>query len=270
MSAPAILDVHAIRVVLGGRLVLDDVSMSIEPGGVIGLVGPNGAGKTTLLRALAGIALVAAGSIGVNGQRPAKLSRVERAKLIGYLPQDRSVHWPLSVRRIVELGRLPHLEPWQAAADSDAAAVEQALQVTDTLALAERSISTLSGGEAARVAIARMLAGEPRVILADEPTASLDPAHKLEVLELFRGLARAGRAVVAVLHDLTLAARYCDRIVMLNAGHIVADGTPHDVFSASRLSRIFGIEAKVVADRDGLVILPWASHRATAPPRHIA
>ncbi|MDX2144749.1 MAG: ABC transporter ATP-binding protein [Rhodospirillaceae bacterium] len=247
---------------LDERRVLEDVSLSVGAGSVVGLVGPNGAGKTTLLRAVAGIAPLSAGTISVNGCPHARLSRAERAKMIGYLPQDRAVHWPLTVRRIVELGRLPHLEPWRAVTAMDAAAVRQALHDTDILALAERSISTLSGGEAARVAIARMLAGEPKVILADEPTAGLDPAHKLEVLALFRRLAGAGRAVVTALHDLTLAARYCDRIVMLQSGRMVADGAPQDVFSAPLLSAVFGIDAKIAKLADELVILPWASRRA--------
>jgi iron complex transport system ATP-binding protein len=259
-----LLNVRNLCVHIGARKILNAITIDLKPGEMVGLIGPNGAGKTTLLRALAGLVEPTHGQVLLNNVPHNVHDRRARARIIGYLPQDRTLHWPLSVRRLVELGRLPHLETWQTPAAADNEAVARALRDADVAALADRSVAGLSGGETARVAIARVLAGEPSIVLADEPMAGLDPGHKLEILDLFHRLSRVGRIVVVVLHDLTLAARYCDRLIMLSAGHVDADGAPVDVLSPQRIAEVFEIDAKILRDNGSLMILPWASTRARA------
>ncbi|MSO99382.1 MAG: ABC transporter ATP-binding protein [Rhodospirillaceae bacterium] len=258
IAQPRILDTRSLSVSLGGRSVLSDIDVRLTPGTLIGLIGPNGAGKTTLLRALAGLARPASGEVKLDNRDLTEWPRAALAKHIGYLPQDRAIHWPLSVRRIAGLGRLPHLDMWQRASADDERHIARALHQADVEHLAERPVTSLSGGEQARAAIARLLAGEPTVILADEPTAGLDPAHKLRVLELMRSLAAEGRIVVVVLHDLTLAARYCDRLLLMADGRLAADGAPGQVLTHAALAASFGLGAKITHEDGALVVLPWS------------
>lgn len=236
------------RVSHGGSLPVDGV---FPAGQMVGLLGPNGAGKSTLLKAMAGC-LPHDGVIRVDGRPLTALSRQERARLIGYLPQDHTLHWPLTVRRMVSLGRLPHGEMSETAPE-----VEQALRETDLLMLAERRVPTLSGGERARAHLARVLAGEPRVLLADEPVAALDPAHQVAVLALLRRQARRlHRAVVVVLHDLSLAARFCDQVVLLDRGQVVVAGPPSQVMADVRLAQVYETDFLIGALEEYPVVLP--------------
>jgi iron complex transport system ATP-binding protein len=237
---------------LSGRTILSDVSLRVETGEFVAIVGPNGAGKTTLLRAALGL-LPAGGMIEVLGTPLQRLSLAERARRIAYLPQGHVFHWPLAVAEIVALGRLPR------GAGADRAAVARAIAATGIGEFAERPVTTLSGGERARVALARVLATEAPLILADEPTASLDPRYQLAVMGILRRHAEAGGAVVAVVHDLALAARSADRIVVMDRGRIVADGSPRDVLSAERLTEVFGVVAEVIDVRGAPVIVPWST-----------
>jgi iron complex transport system ATP-binding protein len=254
-AIPDILKVTGLSVTLGGRRVLDGVDLAVKPGEVVVVVGPNGAGKTTLLRAVAGL-LSSKGTVAIEDTPLSRLSLAERARRVAYLPQGHVFHWPLAVEDIVALGRLPR----GAGADlsqSDRVAVMRAMTDTGVADHAGRAVTTLSGGERARVALARVLATEARLILADEPTASLDPRYQLVVLDILRRHANDGGAVVAVLHDLGLAARRADRIVVLDQGRIVADGAPREVLTKTLLAKTFGVNAQIVTLVDAPVVIPW-------------
>ncbi|MEX0851822.1 MAG: ABC transporter ATP-binding protein [Bauldia sp.] len=253
MSEP-ILGLANLAVTFARRTVVAEVTLSIHAGEFVVVVGPNGAGKTTLLRAIAGL-VPAVGAVTLAGTPLGRLSLAERARRVAYLPQGHVFHWPLPVAEIVALGRLPR----GAGADLsavDRAAVARAMVATGIAAHAARSVTTLSGGERARVAIARVLATEAPLILADEPTASLDPRYQLVVVDLLRRHAQGGGAVVAVLHDLSLAARSADRVVVMDEGRIVADGAPRAVLTAERLAQTFGVNAEIAEVRGVPVVVP--------------
>jgi iron complex transport system ATP-binding protein len=239
------LTADGVSVRLGGATIVERASLSLRGGELVALVGPNGAGKTTLMRALAGL-VPAEGSIMLAGNPLASMKPGQRARHIAYLPQGHIFHWPMPVAAIVMLGRAPHADPFSSASPQDRAAVAHALATTETEVFAQRPVTTLSGGEKARVALARALATQAPVLLADEPTAALDPRHQLVVMELLRTAARGGNAILAILHDLTLAARFADRVLVMDKGRIVADGTPNEALSAERLATVFGIEAATV------------------------
>ncbi|KRT55693.1 ABC transporter ATP-binding protein [endosymbiont of Ridgeia piscesae] len=221
------------------REILQGINCHLDTGELVGIIGPNGAGKSTLLRLLAGLLQADAGQVWIDHEVLSQIAPRQRARTIGYLPQESPAHWPISVERLVTLGRLPHLAPWQPPAEADRQAVERALRQTELQALRHRPVDQLSGGERARVMIARMLAGEPPILLADEPVASLDPAHQLDIMQLFADHCSNGGSAALVLHDLRLAAHYCQRLLLIDAGRLVADGAPEQVLSAANLLRVF-------------------------------
>ncbi len=241
----------ALSVRLGGRRVLDGVTLDLAAGGLIGVIGPNGAGKSTLLRALLGLVPPEQGRVTIDGVALTSVPRRDLARRIAYLPQGQTVHWPLSVERLVSLGRLPHLAPMSRVSPADAAAIQRAMERADVAQFRTRIVTELSGGERARVMLARALAVEAQALMVDEPLAALDPGHQLDVMDLLRREADDGRLVVVVLHDLTIAARHCDRLVLLDAGRVVADGAPVQVLTAERLARVYGVVARI---EDGLVL----------------
>ena len=245
-----------LSVTLGGRQVVAGISTELT-GGLIGLVGPNGAGKSSLVRAIAGL-VPSEGTILIDGKRALPLR--ERARRIAYLPQGQAVFWPVTVERLVALGRLPHLAPFARPAHTDHAAIERALTRTDLLDLRDRSIDELSGGERARVLLARALAVEAPLLLTDEPLAALDPAHQIEVMQLLRAEAARGAAVIAVLHDLTLAARWCDRLLLMDKGQLVADGAPREVLTAERIDAVYGVSAFIGEAEGEPLIVPLPHH----------
>jgi iron complex transport system ATP-binding protein len=224
------------------RAILDEVDIRLNRGEMLGLIGPNGAGKSTLLRLLAGVLQPDTGQLLLNGKPIETLSRRERAQRIAYLPQLNQIAWPLSVERLVELGRIPHLEPWQRPGPADRVIIERVIVQTDLLALRQRRFDTLSGGEQARVLLARALVTEPEILLADEPTAALDPAHQLDLMQLLCGHCEAGQSVIVVLHDLTLAAHFCHRLQLLFEGATLAEGLPEDVLDEDNLADAYAIE----------------------------
>lgn len=233
-----------VGVALGKRNVVRSASASFAPGTLTGIVGPNGAGKSTLARAM--LALVPHnGRILVDDAEVATMPRAALARRVAYLPQGQTLHWPLTVERLVELGRLPHLAPMSRIGDTDTTAIERAIERADVVDLRDRPATELSGGERARVLLARALAVEAPALIADEPLASLDPGHQIDVMELLQSEARAGGLVIAVLHDLTMAARYCDRLVLIDSGTVVADGTPAEVLTSANLKSVYGIDARV-------------------------
>ena len=251
----ALLHAEAVSVRLGSALVVDRVDLVLQAGELVTLVGPNGAGKTTLVRALAGL-IPAQGQIVLDGQPLQSWPIRDRARRVAYLPQGHSFHWPLSVAAVVALGRIPHGDPFAQISEADGAAVRRALGLTATEAFAVRLVTTLSGGERARVALARALATDAKVLLADEPTMSLDPRHQLVVMDLLRQAAHAGAAVLAVLHDLALAARFADRVAVMDRGRLVADSTPAVALDPARLAAVFGIEAAMVDIGGSVVPIP--------------
>jgi iron complex transport system ATP-binding protein len=237
---------------LGGTLVVDGATFDLKAGELAVLIGPNGAGKTTLARALAGL-IPAEGRIAIEGRSLASLTPRQRAQRIAYLPQGHVFHWPMAVAAIVALGRHPHADAFSGLSAADRAAVERALSATDTLTFAARAVTTLSGGERARVALARALASEAPILIADEPTVSLDPRHQLVVMELLARVAHAGAAVLAIVHDLTLAARFADRILVLERGRLNAQGAAREVLTPERIASVFGVEAEIINSAVGAI-----------------
>ena len=235
---------------LRGRRVLTDASATFAAGRITVILGPNGAGKTSLLRAAAGLIVPSAGKIAIDGRAVAGMRRDERARTIGYLPQSGDVAWNMPARDVVALGRLPH----RAGVAEDIAAVLSAMAATDTEQFAERRVGELSGGERARVLLARVLAGEPQWLLADEPLASLDPAHQLDLLDRLRGQAARGVGVVVVLHDLVQAARVADEILLLRDGRVFAFGPPDEVLTQQHLRDAFGVDVLLFADAQGRML----------------
>jgi len=254
----AILTARGVNVSLGRRAVLHDISLELFSSHLVALVGPNGAGKTTLLRALAGL-VPASGNITIGGRDLSSLSLRERAKRFSYLPQGHIVHWPLPSRDVVALGRYPHgaTDPARLS-PRDIEAVESAMRAADVVQFADRRATELSGGERSRVALARVLAVEAPVILADEPTSSLDPRHQLDVMKTLRAAADSGVLVIVVTHDLGLAARFADHVLVLSAGRSVSQGRPADALSEQVMADVFRISAYRAEHENETVIVPWA------------
>lgn len=241
---------------LGQRAVLEDLSFSLKAGEKVGLIGPNGAGKSTLLRVLAGLLPPNKGEALLDEKPLKSWPRRDLAKAIAYLPQTSEAHWNLSVRALVSLGRLPYRGPFGGESADDQAAIERALRAADLLGFAERAVKELSGGERARVLLARCLAGEPRFLLADEPAAGLDPAHQLDLMGELQSLTAKSVGVLSVLHDLTLAARFCERLVLIAKGRVIAQGSPSEVLSEANLAAAYGVSTTLARIDGQLVVLP--------------
>ncbi|VAX08655.1 hypothetical protein MNBD_GAMMA26-2076 [hydrothermal vent metagenome] len=256
------LHAKQLSVSLGGNQILKSLSFELQQGEMLGLIGPNGAGKTTLLRLLAGLLKPDAGDITLDDVSYAKLSPQLRAKKMAYLAQSGTAHWPMTVERIVALGRLPHLSDWQKPGNKDKQIINKVVAQTDLCGFEQRQFNTLSGGERARVLLARALAAEPEIMLADEPVAALDLAHQLEIMTLLKQFCSQGGAVVVVLHDLRLAAHYCHRLQFLTNGSELANGTPGEVLSAHNMEQAFGIR---VREETGSITtaftLPWEKQK---------
>ncbi|MFC5389194.1 ABC transporter ATP-binding protein [Brevundimonas bullata] len=245
----SILSADNLSVRLGDKAVLEAVGAVFAPGLVTAVVGPNGAGKSTLLDCLAALRKPDAGRVTLDERALGDLPPRERARRIAYLPQNAEIAWAVDGRTFVGLGRTPYVGAWGLTAQ-DCAAVDRALTVTGVQAFADRVVSTLSGGERARVLIARALAGDPQWLLADEPLAGLDPGHVLDACALFRRLAdEEGRGVILTLHDLDAALRVADRVIVLAEGRVLADAAPAEALSPAVLKAAYGVEARTL---DGL------------------
>ena len=258
MIVATLLTALDLNVKLGNRAVLKGISLALSSGHLVALVGPNGAGKSTLLRALAGL-VPSEGEIHVAGEALSSLSLRQRARRFAYLPQGHVVHWPLPARDIVALGRYPHgaTDPARLA-PADAEAVLRAMQATDVVQFSERRVTELSGGERSRVALARVFAVEAPVILADEPTASLDPRYQIDIMKNLRAAADKGALVIVVTHDLGLAARFADTVLVLSEGRLVTQGAPAEALSEKIMAEVFRISAYRAEYRREAVIVPWA------------
>lgn len=246
---------------LGGRTVVDGVTLALRPGEVSAIVGPNGAGKSTLLSCLAGLRLPAAGAVSLDGRPIGELAARERARRVGYLPQVPEIAWRLDVHTFVRLGRTAHRGVFGEDA-GDREAVDHALQSTGMTEFALRDVTTLSGGERARALIARALAGEPAWLLADEPLTGLDLSHLIDAAALLRQVASAGVGVVVTLHDLSFAARVADRVVLLAQGRIIADGRAAEALSPAMLARAYDVDARWVDGAGGSLLDVLGRQRA--------
>lgn len=252
------IEAQDISVRLGSVDALQGVDFVADAGEIVGLIGPNGSGKTTLLRVLASLRSSDRGRVRYEGRSATEVGAAELSRQIAYLAQGGEVHWPMRVEALVALGRLPHRRRFQRSVAADRAAIERAMLAADVVSLRERTMGQISGGERMRVLLARALAVEAPMLLADEPVAALDPLHQLQVMDLLRKKASAGGGVVVVLHDLALAARFCDRLVLLNGGRVLAAGDPAAVLTDAHLATAFGVEVVRGEHQGAAFVVPWA------------
>lgn len=245
-----LLDARALHYRHGERLpdVVDGVSLRIGAGQVVGVIGPNAAGKSTLARLCCGLLVPRAGVVELQGEPLARLARRERARRVAFLPQEAPAGLTFSAREVALMGRAPHLGLWSLEGPSDVARAEAALLETDTLQLADRPVSQLSGGERQRVFLARAFAQEAALLVLDEPTAGLDLAHQVLLVNALRRRARAGGGALLVLHDLALAGAACDALVLLVGGRVAAQGRPEEVLQPQVLSTAYGTQVDVTVD----------------------
>ena len=271
----SLLTLNSVSFAYAKKTVIDKVSTSFKRGEFVGVLGPNGAGKSTLLRLFSGILKPTAGEVACDtgttmaGKMQAihKMSRKEVARHIALVPQDLSLPYSFTVKEIVAMGRTPYLGRFEMESETDWQAVEQAMQQADLLAMQHRPVDQLSGGERQRVLIARALAQQTPILLLDEPTANLDIAHQLEILELIKRLTQSGLLAIAAIHDLTLASRFCDRLLLVNNGKIQSDGDSFDVITEANLRQHFAISA-VINDAyplPGLQVTPLKSLHGKPP-----
>jgi iron complex transport system ATP-binding protein len=247
----ATLEGRHLHVVLGGRTVLRDVSLSVPHGAFTAIVGPNGSGKSTLLRALCGLTSVDGGEVRLGGAPIVEMSRRDIARRMSFLPQDTRCDFAFTVEEVVEMGRHPHRGRFASSGARDRAAVEAAIALCDLQDLRGRTIDRLSGGERQRVSIARCLATEPDVILLDEPTAHLDLEHAFDVLMLCRRLGEGGRSVALATHDLSAVLRFATAAVLLHRGEVAGSGAPMSVLTPEACRAVFAVHAEVVHTASG-------------------
>ncbi len=248
------LSAHDIQVRLGGKLVVAGVEATFQSGTVTAILGPNGAGKSTLLACLAGLRKPGAGRVRLDETDVLSMHARARARRIGFIPQTPEIAWAVEARILVGLGRTPFIGSSGLSLE-DGAAIDRAMDAAGVTELADRDVTTLSGGERGRVLIARALAGDPEWLLADEPLTGLDPGHQLDAGDLFRAMAHEqGRGVIVTLHDLSLAARIADRIIVMAAGKVLADGPPAEALSPEVMASAYGVRARVIEGAGGPLI----------------
>ncbi len=254
------LEARGITVDAGGKAIVNNASLQVSGGEMVGLIGPNGAGKSSLLKAMLGLTPRTAGAVSIDGAAFDSLAPIERAMRVAFLPQDRRVEWRLRVRDVVMLGRYPHQAGFGAPPPDDRRAVERALTLVDAGKIADQPVVELSGGERTLVLLARALAVEAPLLLVDEPTNALDPYHQLHVMETLASLAR-GVGVLVVMHDLALAARFMDRIVLMNAGAVAAEGATAQTLSDENLAAVYGVRSLRGEAENSQWIVPWSRLR---------
>lgn len=245
----------------GGRIVLDGVDATFAAGRLTAVIGPNGAGKSSLLEVAAGLRAPTAGTVTLDGEPLGGLARRALARRRAYLPQRAGVDWPISVERVVALGLTPSLPAFGGLPARYAAAVTRALEACDLAALRDRPATALSGGELARVMLARAIVGDPELLIVDEPTAGLDPRHALDAMRRLRARADAGRTVVMAVHEIEFAARYADAVVALRHGRVVASGLTVEVLTETVLGALYELDVRVRRDGDGVSIRFAPEHR---------
>ena len=238
----SLLQGEGVSLIRSDRKLVTHVSLDLAAGELVGLIGPNGAGKSSLLNLLAGLVACDEGSVQLNNKNIAQIPLQQKSRLLAWVAQSGPVNWPLSVERLVALGRRPHLSAWQRLSVADKTAIDNAITATDCDAIRTQDATTLSGGERTRMLLARAMAAEPRVLLADEPIAALDLKHQLQTMQLLRKFSTGDNACLVVLHDLSMASRFCDRLYLMHEGVIVADGIPADVLSHENVRTVYGVE----------------------------
>jgi iron complex transport system ATP-binding protein len=244
-----LIETHHVSFAIDGAELLHDISLALHPGEVIGLIGPNGAGKSTLLRVLGGLWSGAVGEVLLVGHSLKTYSAQQIARLVGHVPQSTAMDFAFTVREVVLMGRSPYLGRFQLEGAEDRQVAGEAMRAMDVDHFADRLVNTLSGGERQRVFVARALAQQPRLLLLDEPTANLDVRHQVDMLEMVAKLAHSdGLAVLMAIHDLDLAAHYCDRLILLHEGQILADDSPEVVLTPDHLSTAFQVQARTFRD----------------------
>ncbi len=254
------LEAQDVSVRIADCHIVNRAKLSVEAGEMVGLIGPNGAGKSTLVRALAGV-VPHEGRVTLDGVPSGQMSPRQRARALAYLPQDQRVEWAISVRDVVALGRHPFQQGFARLTSEDQDAIEAALEEVGASNLADRSARVLSGGELTRVLLARALAVRAPLLLADEPVAALDPYHQLHVMDILRARAQAGTGVLVVLHELTLASRFLDRVIVMKAGDVVHDGPPQDVLTREVLQSVYGVTPLIGEENGQRWLLPWDRSR---------
>lgn len=249
------LEARNLSIALGGRRIVEPLDLALRPGELTGLIGANGSGKSTLLRALAGLLPPEEGGVFLGGKPLRSIPPRTVAQMLAYLPQTPECHWPLTADRVVALGRLPFRG---SSSELNARHVTRALETVDALHLRERPINELSGGERARIFLARALAGDPKWLLVDEPGTGLDPFHQLQLMETLQTLAGQGTGILVVMHDLGLAARFCTRLLALHNGTLIASGPPEAVLTDTLLAESHAVAAFRGRCRNAPVIVPWS------------
>lgn len=235
------LEAKDVSVKIRERELVSNATIHVASGELVGLIGPNGAGKSTLLRAMLGISDRAGGNVLLDGKDFLAMPSQDRARSVAFLPQERRVEWRLPAYDVVMLGRYPHQVGFGGPTPEDRAAVDRALEAVDGRNLTDRPVAVLSGGERTRILLARALAVEAPLLLVDEPIAALDPYHQLHVMEILKERTQKGVGALAIIHDLALAARFMDRIILMNGGRIVADGSPESVLTPDRVAAVYRI-----------------------------
>ena len=260
------LDANDMTFRVKGCAVIDGVSCHVAPGELVGLIGPNGAGKSTLLKSIVGLLPHAEGTVLLDGRPIAALSDRERARTLAYLPQERHVEWGLDGRSVVMLGRYPHRRGFGGPSRACRQAVEDALAEVGAGGLADRPFSVMSGGERARILLARALCLGAPLLLADEPITALDPYHQIQVMTLLKRAAARGMGVLVVMHDLTLASRFMDRLILMDGGCVVAEGPPHAVLTPANMTSVYRVSTVFAGDEGHRAIVPWDPLPQFAPP----
>lgn len=250
------LNIKNITVIIDGHDILNNVSFNLPRGQLVGLIGPNGAGKSILLKSILGFIDNAEGQVFLDDKNLSDLSLKERGQKISYAAQGAPVYWPLNVDHLVSLGRIPHLSPWQSLSDKDKNIINDAMKKTDVLHLAQRNITSLSGGERARVMLARTIVSNSDYLLADEPIEALDPYHQIKIMEILKKLATNNHGIFVVLHDLNMAQKYCDQLILLKNGKIISQGKPHDVLTDKNLEDAYQIKVKRFKEGDQTFLIP--------------
>ena len=254
----SLLSGHGIAYNIEAIRILEGIDIQIDAGEMVGLIGPNGAGKSSLLRLMTGVETCTRGEIRFDNKPLSQISAASRAQRMGYLVQGAMAYWPFSVEKVVELGRIPYQKWWQQSSSDDRAKVELAMSKTETLAYRNRIVTTLSGGEQTLVMLARIFATGPDLIFADEPVAALDPYHQLHVMEILRNHARDNRAAIVVLHDLNLAARFCDRLYLLNHGKLHCNGSISDVLTRANIAEVYGVDCHIEGNGKEVIVTSLA------------